>query len=150
MVVYALVGGFAFLLCATLVTLWMKTHRPDDLMIAKVWSIIGGWWIINLLLGSACLAGSNGLIALFFIASLVALWEFLVVHRLSFVGWFEVSAMFVLVVAHYTFIFLELKHFYLFIVPVMTYIYLPFMLLARQSKKGCWPKCCSSCLSIPD
>ena len=41
-----------------------------------------------------------------------------------------------LVCAHYTFIFVEWKNFFLFIVPIMTYIYLPFLILSHRKIDG--------------
>lgn len=134
--IYSLGGGFAFLICVTAFAAWMKIRKPENKTFAKVWEIVGGWWIINGLLGIACLAGSNGLIALFCAASLLALNEFVAVQKLAFVGAFEKLAMTLLVLAHYTFLFLQLKNFFLFIVPVMTYIYLPFMMLSRRRIDG--------------
>ncbi|MDX1926482.1 MAG: phosphatidate cytidylyltransferase [Pirellulaceae bacterium] len=134
--VNSLLCGFAFLICVTVFSAWMKMRRPDNKTFAKVWEIVGGWWIINLLLSAACLVGSRGLIVLFFCVSLLALHEFLKVQKLSLVGASEKLAMVVLAVAHYTFIFLEWKNFFLFIVPVMTYIYLPFFVLSRRKIDG--------------
>ncbi len=133
---YTLLCGFGFLIAATVFTGWMKVRRPNNKTFPKVWEIIGGWWIINGLLAAACLAGSRGLIALFFAVSLLALYEFLHVQKLTFVGNFEKTAMAGLVLAHYTFIYLGWKNFFLFIVPVMTYVYLPFLMLSRRKIDG--------------
>lgn len=133
---FSLGGGFAFLIFATIFSWLMKTRQPENKTSSKVWEIIGGWWIINLLLGMACLTGSTGLTALFCIASLLALNEYLAVQKLTFVGALEMFAMAVLVLVHYTFLFLQLKNFFLFIVPVMTYIYLPFLMLSRRKIEG--------------
>ena len=134
--VNSLLCGFAFLIFVTAFTAWMKARQPDNKTFVKVWEIVGGWWIINVLLSIACLAGSRGLIALFFFVSLIALHEFLSVQKLTLVGALEWGAMVVLTLAHYTFVFLEWKNFYLFIVPVMTYIYLPFFVLSRRKIDG--------------
>jgi predicted CDP-diglyceride synthetase/phosphatidate cytidylyltransferase len=72
-VVYILIAGFSFLSLVTLFVAWMKRRRPENLTFVKVWQILGGWWIINLLLGIACLAGSQGLTILFSIVSLLAI-----------------------------------------------------------------------------
>ena len=82
----SLVCGFSFLIGVTLFAGWMKASRPDNKTFAKVWEIVGGWWIINSLLGIACLAGSYGLITLFFLVSLLALKEFLGGTKTDF-GW---------------------------------------------------------------
>ena len=134
--VNTLLCGFAFLICVTVFTAWMKARKPDNKTFAKVWEIVGGWWIINVLLSIACLAGSRGLIALFLFVSLLALHEFLNIQKLTLVGSFERVAMVALALAHYTFVFLEWKNFYLFIVPIMTYIYLPFFVLSRRKIDG--------------
>jgi phosphatidate cytidylyltransferase len=139
LLIYGLVGGFSFLICATLFTAVMKTRQPESKTFAKVWEIIGGWWIINSLLGVACLVGSSGLIVLFCFASLLALKEFLDVQKLTFVGPLEKFSLSALVLTHYVFIFLEWKNFFLFIVPVMTYIYLPFIMLSRRKIDGLIP-----------
>ena len=135
-VLYSLVGGFAFLTCVTVGTAVFKAIRPESKLAVKIWGILGGWWIINVLLGGACLFGSNGLIALFCVASLLALREFIVVQKLSFIGKPEVTAMLTLVAIHYLFLFLGVKNFFLFVVPVVTYIFLPFLMLSRRKIDG--------------
>jgi phosphatidate cytidylyltransferase len=133
---YCIGGGYVFLTLVTIMIRLLKTRSPSNKTFAKTWEILGGWWIIISLLSLACLLGSIGLILLFLLASLVGLKEFLSVQQLSLIGGIESIGMFLLAIAHYTFLFLEWKTFFLFVVPVMTYVYLPFFLIARRRIDG--------------
>jgi phosphatidate cytidylyltransferase len=128
--------GFLFLLAVTIAFAVLKSKNPSNKTFSKVWEILGGWWIIISLLSIACLAGSNGLIVLFFAASLLALKEFLGVQKPSLIGRAETIGMILLTLFHYLFLFLQWKNVFLFLVPVMTYVYLPFFLLARRKIDG--------------
>jgi phosphatidate cytidylyltransferase len=136
LVLKSIAGGFGVLLASTCWTAGLKWRNPNSSSVAKVWKIIGGWWIISLLLGAACLAGSTGLTILFCLASLLAIKEYLVVQKLAFIGRVEWLVIGMLVVIHYVFLWLGWKTFFLFIVPVMGYIYLPFLMLSRRKIEG--------------
>ncbi len=131
-VFYCLIGGFSFLIAVTILVALSKAYWPENKTLGKVWQILGGWWLLSVLLGTACLVGSTGLVIFFFFVSLLGLKEFLDAQKLSFVGPLEKLALVAIVTAHYTFIFLGLKNFYLFILPLMTYVYVPFLMLRRR------------------
>lgn len=131
-----LVGGFSLLATSTLVVAYLKTAHRENPLFAKVWTIITGWWIIAVLLAIACCFGFQGLVCLFCLCSLLALKEFFAIQKLRFVGPLEWVCIVALTVCHYAFISVGWKNFYLFIVPVMSYVYLPFLFLSRRKIDG--------------
>lgn len=132
----AVASGLTFLFLATLFTWAMRISNPQNLTFEKVLKIIGGWWIIGGVITFALFLGNNGLVLLFLIASLLALKEYLSIQKLEFVKTPELVGMSVLTVVHYGFLLLEWKNFFLFIVPLFSFIYLPFLFLSRRKIHG--------------
>jgi phosphatidate cytidylyltransferase len=128
--------GFMLLGLATILTYLLSFLLPQSQTFPKVKKIIGGWWIISALLAFAVLLGQIGIVLLFLIASLIALKEFIDIQKLEFVKTREMVAMSLVTVVHYSFIILGWKNFFLFIVPLMSFIYLPFFFLARRKIDG--------------
>jgi phosphatidate cytidylyltransferase len=123
-------------MCVTISVAIFRNVSPGNPTMDKVWSILGGWWIIGLVVGLACWFGSNGLTLLFCAASLVALNEFIRVQRLRYFGPIENVFLVLLVMAHYAFILLGWKNFYFLILPLVTFVYLPFFLLRQRQIDG--------------
>jgi phosphatidate cytidylyltransferase len=128
--------GLGFLLLATTLTVLLKLFRPQNVTYPKVLKIIGGWWIIGALIVFSLLLGERGLILLFLIASLLALKEYLSLQQLEFVRTPELVGMSLLTIVHYSFLLLGWKNFFLFIVPLFSFIYLPFFFLSRRKIQG--------------
>jgi phosphatidate cytidylyltransferase len=131
-----ILGGFGFLALATVFTFLLRISNPANPTPQKVMRIIGGWWIIAGVLAFALLLGLKGLVFLFLIVSLLGLKEFLSARKSEFVNMPVLVALSLLTVAHYGFILFNWKNFFLFIVPVMGFIYLPFFFLMRRKVDG--------------
>ncbi len=129
-------AGFGFLFLATIVTSALRFFQPQNPTYSKVLKIIGGWWIIGGLIAFSLLLGERGLILLFLIASLLSLKEYLSVQQLEFVRTPELVGMSLLTLVHYSFLLLGWKNFFLFIVPLFSFIYLPFFFLSRRKIQG--------------
>lgn len=128
--------GYGLLIFATVISYIFRHLKPQNQTFPKVLKIIGGWWIICALLTFSILLGQHGIVLLFLIASLLGLREYLSVQKLEFVRTPELAAMAVLTVAHYSFIILGWKNIFLFIVPLMSFIFLPYFFLARRKING--------------
>jgi phosphatidate cytidylyltransferase len=135
-ILYGIAGGISLLSFATVFTWLLRLSSPKNSTYSKVLRIIAGWWIIGGVLSFALLIGQVGLILLFLIVSLLGLKEFLSVKKSEFVGTTVFVCVCLLTIAHYTFILLGWKNFFLFIVPLMSFIYLPFFFLLRRKVSG--------------
>lgn len=124
--------GLLLILGATVLTFLLRSRNRENETYPKVLKIIGGWWIISAILVFTILIGGHGLTLLFLILSLLGLREFLAARKSEFITTPVLVALSLLTVAHYSFIVLGWKTFYLFIVPVMGFIYLPFFFLLRR------------------
>jgi phosphatidate cytidylyltransferase len=127
-----IVFGLLLLVGATLLTFFLRSRNRENEAYPKVLKIIGGWWIISAILIITILIGGHGLTLLFLLLSLLGLREFLAARNSEFINTPVIVALSLLTVAHYSFIILNWKTFFLFIVPVMSFIYLPFLFLLRR------------------
>lgn len=135
-ILYGIAGGLSVLFLATVVAWALRLAKPHNATFPKVLRIVGGWWIIGGVLAFALLIGQLGLILLFLIVSLLGLKEFLGVKKTEFMGTTGFTCACLLAIAHFGFILLGWHNFFLFIVPVMSFIYLPFFFLLRRKMDG--------------
>ncbi|MGZ3694052.1 MAG: hypothetical protein ACXWQO_07615, partial [Bdellovibrionota bacterium] len=135
-IIYGIVGGMSLVLFATIFVWLLKLSSPTNATYAKVMRIIGGWWIIGGVLSFALLIGQLGLILLFLIVSLLGLKEFLSVKKSEFVRTTVFVCVSMIAIAHYVFLLLYWHNFFLFIVPLVSFIYLPFFFLLRRKVTG--------------
>lgn len=135
-VLFGVLSGLSFLILATVITVVLKNRKPENTTFPKVLLIIKGWWIIATVLSIALLTGRAGFVLLTLVVSLKGVHEFLSIKRSQFLKPSLFIILTLLTTSHYSFLFLGWKNFFLFIVPTMTFIFLPLYFLIHRTIRG--------------
>ncbi|MFN4142525.1 phosphatidate cytidylyltransferase [Aestuariivirga sp.] len=131
------IGALAVLAVASAIGFALSRRYRDSSAVANFNSRTLAWWVMVVLLALSFLAGKNGVIALFFLLSGVALYEFLILTANRKSDGRAIAAAFLLVLPlQYILVWSEWYGLFTVFIPVYGFLLLPIIAVTRGETAG--------------